>query len=443
MTTYTFLNWMCCGATTLFFMMIFWRYRFLILKPSVLVLIFFHFQIQWAATLQAATIELYLPRPYPFFFMVQVFPLVGLFFSFFFLHRQMRGIYKKLVNTSLWSLTLKTRNLWLLLGGVVVIVFLYLRVTPLSQTGIYAIVLDPLQATAARESSLKLLDSTLLKYSFALLKSVLAPILSVLAAIYCFQNLKAKQWNRSVVGLAVFLFVLLAVSLPGARTPAGMVILTVLLALFVIYDMPIRPLYFFISFFLIVGLPIVMTIFREGKDLSPEMFLEYLQGSVFNRIFVVPMETGLWHTHYAQLNGFVGFAGIPKLAEFFSIDPVNLSNIIYLKYSPYNQASGLSNTCFVFSYYACFGMISLVFSWLALWSLDLSLLVLGRLRDKTILLATLVTLGTSCYAFTVTVFTTALITNGFLLILICAVLLDWAAHYPFPRITFRWRREHS
>lgn len=186
-----------------------------------------------------------------------------------------------------------------------------------------------------------------------------------------------------------------------------------------------------------------MTIFRESREFSPEVFFELLQGGVFNRIFSVPMETGLWHSHYAQTNGFVGVAGIPKLADFFGVEPLNLGNIIYLKYSLYSQASGLSNTCFVFAYYSCFGMISMIFSLLALWSLDLSIFVLSRIRNKAILLATIATLGTSCFAFIATVFTTALITNGFLIILLLAFMLDRLSYYSFPKIKFRWRRQEG
>jgi hypothetical protein len=421
---YVFLNLLFSIATFLLLAFIVARYRFLVLKPSIVIIFFFHIQIQWAATFQAGYIENYLPDPFSFLILSQIFPFIGLAVSFFILHKPFRRIYEHVTQEDVWSLNLSPRSVWILFFSILAIVLLYLSVVPLSRTGIYVIIRDPLSSYEAREQSLKLLSNPFIKYGFSFLKSSLAPMLSVLAMVMFFQGLRHRRFDRIVIAGGMFLFAMMAVMLPGARMPGGILILTIILAVFIIFKMPIRPTYIILSFFLIIGLPIVMTIFREGRELNIFMFFEYLQGGIFKRIFVVPMETGLWHAHYAQVNHFLGVAGIPKLATLTGVEPIHLSNFIYLLYSPYHLASGISNTCFVFAYYSFFGLLSILVSWIGLWSLDLAVLVLARIRNRAILLAALAALGTSSYWFVSTMFTTALITNGFIVILVAAYLLD-------------------
>jgi hypothetical protein len=426
---FVFLNWFLCIGTALLLGLVIWRYRFLLIKPSIIVIVFFHLQVQWAAAAQASYIEQYLPRPYDFLLLSQVFPLLGLLVSFFILHQKNHRLYTKLTRVSLDSLEIKTRPLVILFSGITLIVLIYLAFVPLAQTGVYRILVDPLASADARESSLKLLDNELLRYGFALLKTALAPLLSVLAIFYFLQNMKQLKLLRGTAALVIFLLTLMAVMLPGARMPGGIVILTVIFALFIFYHMPLRFSYVFLTLVLILGLAALITLLREGQDLSLLLFLDKLKGGIFERVFVVPMETGLWHAHYAQELGFVGIAGIPKLAEVVGLDPINLSNVIYIKYTKYFIYSGLSNTCFVFSYYTCFGIGSLVFSLLGLWALDLAVLVFEKLRHHAILLAAVAAVATSSIGFAYTVYTTALLTNGFLFILIIAFLLDRLADF--------------
>ena len=424
MSVYVFLNWFFCIGTTLLLGLIAWRYRFLIIKPSMIVIGFFHVQIQWAATIQSGVIEEYLSHPYPFLLLVQGFPFFGLLVSFFIMHKKTAKIYKRIIGNTFGTLEIKPRVLFSLFGSIVFLLLFYLSIVPLSRTGIYAILMDPLQSATARESALKLVENPFLRYGFALLKSALAPLLSVLIAVFFIQKIQQKKFLQGLGAFFVFLFTLIAVMLPGARMPGGILLLTIILAIFTLKRMPIRPLYILISFLLIMVLPIFMTLFREGQDINLFMFFDYLKGGIFERVFLVPMETGLWHVHYGQEVGFVGAAGIPKLAEIVGVDPINLGNLIYLEYSPYHVFSGLANTCFVFAYYTCFGIGSLILSLLGLWALDLAFLVFDKIRNNAILLAAVAATATSSFWLVSTMYTTALITNGFIFILIIAIILD-------------------
>ncbi|MCP5047327.1 MAG: hypothetical protein GY940_09165 [bacterium] len=426
---YVFLNWFCCLLTSLLLTIVILRYRFLLIKPSIIMIAFFHLQIQWAATIKAGFIEQYLPSHYDFLLLAQVFPLLGLAVSFFIFHRRTVKVYSRIITTGVENLEFKTRNLVILLGAMALVLMVYLSMVPLSSTGIYAILLDPLESKLARETSLKLLDSALLKYGFSYMKSALAPLLCVLTMIFLIRNLKQKKPGRSALGAIIILFAMAAVSLPGARMPAAMLILTMLFALYLAYNMPLNPTYPIIAFLMIISLPVLMTLFREGQGFDLAGFFGQLQGGIFKRVFVVPMETGLWHAHLAQTTGFTGITAIPKLAELMAVDPINLSNIIYLKYSPYHLASGLANTGFVFAYYSIFGIGSLAFSLLGTWALDLAIPLMDKLKNNALLLATCASLAIAGTKFVATMFTTVLITNGFLLILVTAFILDRLSNY--------------
>jgi hypothetical protein len=211
--------------------------------------------------------------------------------------------------------------------------------------------------------------------------------------------------------------------------PGVILILTVIFSVFIIKKMPIRPSHIVFSLLLVVVLPVLMTLFREGQVFNLATSYDYMTGGIFRRVFVVPMETGLWHVHYGQELGFVGAAGIPKLAELMAIEPINLANIIYSKYSPYYVFSGLANTSFVFGYYTCFGIGSLVLCFLGLWALDLAILVFYKIRNNAILLAVVASTAMSSLGFISSMYTTVLLTNGFIFILIFALILDRLSYF--------------
>ena len=430
MNLFVFLNLGFCIATFLLFVVIFLRYRYLFVKPSVIVLAFFHLSIQWAAALQAPAIELFLPHPYSFFVLAQVFPLVGLMGSFFFLRRRAESVSDKCAG-SVMDLDVHPYQVAVLFAAVLGIAVLYLATVPLSQTGLAAIFTRPEESHQARELSLKLLDSALVRYAFSFLKTVFTPLLVVLAAVWGLQNLRRFRLPGALFCAFCLAVSFLAVVLPGARLPGALLFFTIIWALLLRYKIKIKPLYFFPAVLMVIGLPVVLTVMREGQELNLLAFLDYLKGGIFERIFVIPMEVGLWHVHYAQTEGFVGIAAIPKLAVLFGEAPLYVPNLIFQKYTLYQLESGSAVTSYVFSYYSYFGMVSFVFSMIALWSLDLTLLVFDRFQNNAVLLAAVAALHTSSIAFVSTDFTTVLITNGFLLILVVGVLLDRYAPVTF------------
>lgn len=425
MTEYVLLNWIFCISTSLSLIILFLRYRFLLLKPSIVVITFFHLQIQWAATIQAGYIESYLIQPFYFFILVQIFPLIGLMGSFFILHKQTIVIYSRIANRRFSSFSLKKEIFLILIVIVAVISIFYLWNVPPQKTGLYAILLNPTMAAEAREASLKLLENPMMRYGYSFLKNVFAPLLSVLIIFFIIKNIKIRI-TQSFLSFFTLIFIFVVVSLTGARYPAAALVLTVLWAIYLNRGMRFRPSYFFLALLLTFAVPVILTILREGQAITFSNYLEYFKGGIFHRVFVIPMKVGMYHVYHAQAQGFFGIAAVPKLAMLWGIQPINVSNFIYLNYFRYSYTlpSGLANTSYIFSYYSYFGILSVFFCLIALWGLDLSILVFKRIKNDWLLLASVSSLFTASFAFVATDYTIALLTNGFLIILFTSWLLD-------------------
>lgn len=423
MTLFVLLSWILCISTSFILVIILLRYRFLLIKPTIIIITFFHFRIQWAATFQAGFIENYLPQPFSFFILVQIFPLVGLAVAFFTFHESARMILSRLSQRSLFSFSLETGVVCILLIIVSVISIFYISNVSFSQTGLYTIFSDPLKSAEAREASLTLVENQLVKYGFSFLKHVFAPLLSVFLMIFVLKNIKRK-YSRSLIASIALVLIFFIVSITGERAASASLILTIIWAFYLNKGMPFRPHYILLAILLVLTPPVLISILREDQTINLLQFFEYLRGGIFRRVFVLPMEVGLNHVHYAQVNGFVGIAAIPKISALFGIQPIYVANLIYLTYYSYPIKSGLANSCYVLSYYSYFGILSVFLSLFCLWILDFVILVFKKIKNNMLLLACVASIFTTSISFIANDFTIVLWTHGFLLLLFIPWLLD-------------------
>ena len=423
MTFFVAVNWFFCLTTSLFLGTVLWRYRFLLVKPSIVVITFFHLIIQWPAAVQAKEIETFLPNPWVFALLAHGFPLIGLVGSLFAGTKSALIIWRRIRQPGAVAPGARRNIIWVLSTGVVLVSAVYLVYLPLSSTGLYSIITDPQNAAQARENSLKLIGSEFIKYLYSFMANVCAPLLVVLLAMSLWQRLKRKQWVRSVILAIAIAGVLFAVSLTGARSYAASMVLTVLFAWFLKNGFRINLSYVVLGAVAALAFPTILTILREGRELNLANFWLYLTTGILGRVFVIPVRMGLWHVHYAQTVGFIGVAGIPRLASLFGVEPINVANMIALYYVPQAPESTLANSCYVFSYYAYFGLVSLVFSLLGLWLLDLALWVYRRLSDA-LLLSCVAAVSVACTGFLSVDYTIVLLTGGLGGILILALILD-------------------
>lgn len=417
------LNWLLCLLTAFTLMLVVWRQRFLLLKPSLIVIASYHLMIQWSTTLNAAKLLSFLPDPWTFALLAHGFPLAGLLVSVGFGRRRARAVWRRLQQPQAVPPSARRKAITLLAGSELALVAFYLLQVPFQSTGLYAVLFNPSNAALAREYSLKLLASPALQYGFSFMALVFSPLLAVLLAEAIGSNFVRRRFV-AVAGLSAALGgVLVAVSLTGARSFAVTLLLTVVLAWFLRRGLPINVLQVILLLVCILTLPTLFTIFREGKELTWSTFGAYLQQLILDRILYVPMETAMWYAQYAQIHGFWGVAAIPKLATLLGVEPVNVLNVIGLAYTNYGIDSVYANTGYVFAYYSYFGLISLPFSLLGLWLLDVALIFYQGLSDN-LLLACVASVSVASLSFVSVEYTTVWLTNGFGILLGVCWLVD-------------------
>lgn len=433
MELYFCLNIILCLITSILLIYNLYRKRFLLIKPSIILLIFYHVQIQISGSLLSMETYNYLPKPYEFMILLHGFPLIGLIGSLLFSLKKAEHTYNRVINVEIKFNISIVGSLLLIITTILII---YLRYIPFNQTGLYAILFQPEKSAIARENSLKLLDSVFVRYAFTFLKNVFAPLLFTYLLFWGYKHFKNKSLIKVSLITILLSYISFAVLLPGARSTLAFLILGFFYAFYLKKGAPIKLKYFATSFLIVVSVPVILSILREGKNLTLSLFFKYLSTGIFNRIFVVPFDTGLWHAHYAQIHGFIGISGIPKLATLYGVDSINVPMLIYQLYSPYAHVidSGFANTSYVFSYYSFFGLSSLILSLIALWILDIVIIVYNMISDR-LLIPTISAMFIAIISLVSIDYTTALLTGGILIIPVVALFLDNLGRINFtPRL---------
>ena len=182
-------------------------------------------------------------------------------------------------------------------------------------------------ASEAREQSLKLLDSLALKYAYSLMASSVAPLLAIMLSILIIRDVSRRDFLNLPIHVLVFLLLAFAVSLTGERISAVNLLIAIAMAHFVRKGLPFKPVGLFLLLPLLLLIPAVLSILREGKALGVDILFEYF-GYVARRAFVIPMDVSSWYIHYSQIHGAFGIASIPKVAFLLGINPIDTQNLI-------------------------------------------------------------------------------------------------------------------
>ena len=217
------------------------REQFHLVKPSVIMLVLYVFQIQFPSTYKAARIEASMPDPWVYLLLAHLFPLVALAFGALWLRRSAAAVLRRAVATR-WTRHSANGTILLLslLSGAIIIY--YLLEVPWTRMGLYAILFEPSVSTQAREVSFKLLESSLVRYSFAFFKSVLAPILAILLTFKLRKSMRMGSPGTLVASLLGVGLLLLGVSLYGSRGPSAFLLLAIFYALYLQKGFPFRPI---------------------------------------------------------------------------------------------------------------------------------------------------------------------------------------------------------
>ena len=281
--------------------------------------------------------------------------------------------------------------------------------------------LQPSVSTQAREVSFKLLESSLVRYSFAFFKSVLAPILAILLTFKLRKSMRMGSPGTLVASLLGVGLLLLGVSLYGSRGPSAFLLLAIFYALYLQKGFPFRPIKMVKIILIVLPIPALLSLLGSRHEISPpDVTDSYV--NMLDRVFGRNFDSHIWTVAFAQRYGFFGIGGIPKLAKLVGEEPIDVFNVVGRAYRPNNPTIS-ANHSFVFGYYACFGMAAFIPCLILTWLLDLALLLYRKLRPSLLVPC----LGASAIAaskFTFTFYTTALVSGGFLLILVLCLLLS-------------------
>lgn len=313
------------------------------------------------------------------------------------------------------------RALYALLLLAVLVIMLYLSHVPVRQTGLWAMLFAPKEYAMAREHSIKLQPSSILRYSYAWHRAIIVPVLLGLLFI----SWRRVFSPRNIVLGGIALILLLSVMITGHRSTAALMMLY--LGIVLMFQRGIIRGGLLLTSLLVLGLVAATfaTFAREGilREVTRSSFTHYFITGTIQRISVTPYATGVMSNMYAQEFGLLWGGNIRPLAWLLDIPYVHLANLTALRYvHTAGIVSTQANTCFLFDLQASFGLFwGWLLSLLVISALDF-LLRLYRGMNGGILLVSLACLLLSLFALPATALTTALITFGILPI----PLLAWS-----------------
>ncbi|MFH1263129.1 MAG: hypothetical protein V1495_06770 [Pseudomonadota bacterium] len=406
---------------------LFFRARYLFVKPSVFVLSYFNIFAQWPSVLIAHYVEESLPNPYAVSLLIHGYVFVGLFTTSRTWKHSAKDAWQRIHD---WNPDpSSSRSIMLLLASLLVLgVGYYLSYVPLSQTGLWVIFTDPVSSVMAREESLKLLENVLPAYIYSLTVSSVIPLLSVFFAMELFRNFGRRRFAVFVVYFGLLAIVGVLASLTGARSSLVTVILVVIFTRLWMKQLSMNVAKIALLLALALIPAVLLSLLREGVEYSEfnSLLGEYF-GSLVERTFITPYVVGLWYLYHAQMFGPVGLASIPKLATLLGIPPIDLPNVIGLIYAPLSGAT-VGETIsapagYLFTQFCNFGVVSFPFSLLCLWILDVAVPLYARLSDV-LLLPTIVCLSVVAIQFLQSDFTVVLVTHGFAIILALSYIIS-------------------
>ena len=419
-------SWLATFTASAWFAWLFAWLRFLFVKPSVLVLLYSHVFLQWPACIYAGTVEGFLPEPVALLVVLHGYVLLGLAGA---------GLTMRVSARRVWEGVRRGQGVYagelalaatMVAGVCGVLVGMYLAVVPWRATGLYAILVEGVGASEARESSLKLLAKPAAKYAYSFASAAAAPLLAAVAGMLVVTAARARSWGSVAYAVALLGLAGTVVSLSGARI--GLVNLVAVVAMVVLFrrGLTLRPTTLPLIVVAALAPAAILSFMREGGSVLdfPGRALEYL-GYVWKRAFVTPFEMGLWFMQYEQTSGTMGWGGIPRLAQLFDVRPLDAANLIGLTYAPRVETGVLptvgANAGYIFTTYAYGGVVLAPLTLLALWALDSALLVYERLRES-VLIPTIASVSVSALMFLQSDYTIVWLTHGFGVLLILGLM---------------------
>jgi hypothetical protein len=265
-----------------------------------------------------------------------------------------------------------------MLGGALI----YFAYVPVTATGLFSILSgqDPITNTIAREESLKLIPA-LPRYAFTIASVVFGNMLAVFGGQLLYDSWRKDGFWRSipriVCGAGMVLAAMLFAATSGARGPAAVTLLGVV-AFFVIRSgFHVGMLRILPAILAILAVPAGLQYLR-----SDDQSIMLTVNTILDRLFAGRIMAGIHTISYAEVHGFFGIGGIPRLATLLGAEPINVPNeVAKAMFSTVVVDSGFANCSFVLSYYSYFGIMALPVCIALINLLDCGLWVVYKMVD--------------------------------------------------------------
>ena len=399
------------------------RHRELMIKPSFIVVLFFHLQVQWASTLMHEEVSAALRSPAEFLLLCHAFPVLGLAGSLLIARGSTRLAWERIrLIAGLRPCT--DRVAMTILAGIgLAIVAWYLEEVPFTETGLWTTLVNPSQSDLARELGWKLLPNRLLAYAVAILNASIAPLLASLLVLWILQARHEGDTRSVGIAVAAFCAVLIVVSLPGTRIAAARIVVIAALTVLLLRGYPLRLHYYVGLLAAVLVLAASMSVIRNSAELNASNLRKWVfeQGSL-HRMFVDPMRGAVLYFQYKEQFGLFGTAAIPRLAPLTGQQPVDAPNVIARLLTGARIESESAVTSFVFAYFAYFGWWSFALSLAGLFLLD-AIVRFYLLLSPPLLVATVTAITVTSIQFIESEYTAVFLTHGFAVIPLLALAL--------------------
>lgn len=254
------------------------------------------------------------------------------------------------------------------------IAVLYLMQVPITETGLWAMIFDPLAANEAREESWKLIQDPLTKYTFGWLVYVFAPTLVYAHALSFRDAWRAGRIEvmagNAVAGTAALCFACLS----GHRTTAMLILFGLALLYWLSTGLRFRIYWIGLAGMGLLVLPAIMTVQREGRAMTIENVAMRYGDILKSRLAETPVAVSTAWVDHCERHGYYYGDTIRLVATALGREPINLPNVIGHHYfNPHGTGldSVSANIGMHFSFYADFGLAgAFALTWLVLAVID-------------------------------------------------------------------------
>ncbi len=312
-----------------------------LVRPSVLILIFFCLQIQISSAINSNSYTQGLDNPWIYFWVVHGFSLATLAIVLLTKRQCAEDIFSR-VGATVSKIPLLKIVLALAFLMILEYTFflIYLYHVPFEKTGLYAIFRKPEMLDSYRELSMKLIRSDLVRYTFAVLEKVIAPIAGVVLAMLVSRLWSSGFRTYAVVSLLLFGIVIFPTLIYGARGPAAMVVLAIVFGYFLAFVRRVTVVNFGFSLVLVLSPPVILMNLKSQTFSADAITFQAL--NVLDRAIGRGYIDNVWHIKRIEHTGFYGVAAIEKLAYFFNLKPIDAFNEVAVENKNSGGSFGIS-----------------------------------------------------------------------------------------------------